>query len=96
MNYQFSPSSWHNGSRSLDTTAQQFASQASGILGRLMSVADTVPMASTQADAAVAQILMAVGSAGQRTDAGIAHGLSSEARLMRETNNESIASRVGE
>lgn len=105
MNYQFSPSSWHNGSRSLDTTAQQFVSQASGILGRLMNVADTVPMASTPADAAVAQILMAVGSAGQRTVAGIARGLSSEAGIMRdtgdayercETNNESIASKVGE
>ncbi|MDU7360368.1 MAG: hypothetical protein E7L00_04070 [Propionibacteriaceae bacterium] len=104
MTYQFTPSSWNNGAQSLDGTAQEFASSANAILGRLMNVADAVPMASTQADVAVAQILMSIGTAGQQTVAGIARGLGSEAGIMRdtgdayercETSNESLASKVG-
>ena len=44
MTYQFTPSSWNNGAQSLDGTAQEFASSANAILGRLMNIADALSL----------------------------------------------------
>lgn len=104
MTNQFSPSSWSEGARAVDTTARDFAGQAHATLAQLANVADVVGMPATQADGAVAQILHAVAAAAARTVAGISTGLAMEADTMAvtgrdyeqcEANNESIARRIG-